>query len=181
MSTSVSPPATLEGRVIAPGALEASAPSHEDSTPANFATVIDSLSGLVSRLGTIPSLMPAAGELSSPFASERYHPILHITRAHQGIDVSAPLGTPVLAPAAGVVRQVGTQGSLGLVVEIDHGAGLLSLYAHLSRARVTVGQQVTRGETIANVGSTGLSTGPHLHYEVHVDGRPIDPRTFVLK
>ena len=124
--------------------------------------------------------MPTAGWLSSAFSRSRFHPILHIRRPHEGIDVSAPMGTPIEAPAAGRVAQAGWQAGYGNVVLIDHGFGLQTKYAHASRLLVKTGDRVQRGQRVALVGSTGLSTGPHLHYEVHVDGRPVDPLRYVL-
>jgi murein DD-endopeptidase MepM/ murein hydrolase activator NlpD len=124
--------------------------------------------------------MPTRGWLTSAFTSMRAHPILHYARPHEGIDVSAPMGTPIEAPAAGRVAQAGWQAGYGNVVLIDHGFGLQTKYAHASRLLVKTGDRVQRGQRVALVGSTGLSTGPHLHYEVHVDGRPVDPLRYVL-
>jgi murein DD-endopeptidase MepM/ murein hydrolase activator NlpD len=86
----------------------------------------------------------------------------------------------VVAPAAGTVERITTQNGYGLVLEIDHGNGVETKYAHLSRVLVHVGQRVTRGEPIAAIGNSGLSTGPHLHYVVHVNGKVVDPLTYVL-
>jgi murein DD-endopeptidase MepM/ murein hydrolase activator NlpD len=124
--------------------------------------------------------MPTQGWLSSAFSSMRTHPILHMARPHEGIDVSAPMGSPVVAPAAGVVSRVTRETGYGLVLEVEHGNGIETKYAHLSRVNVRPGQRVTRGQQIANVGNSGLSTGPHLHYEIHVNGRVVDPLTYVL-
>ena len=89
------------------------------------------------------------------------------------------MGAPVVATAQGVVTLAGRLGSYGLTVVVDHGYGLRTLYAHLSRIRVRPGQWVARGEVLGMVGSTGLSTGPHVHYEVHREGRPVDPLPFL--
>jgi murein DD-endopeptidase MepM/ murein hydrolase activator NlpD len=132
------------------------------------------------RLASTPSIMPTAGFLSSNFALIRYHPILHYGRPHEGIDISTPYGTPIIAPAAGRVTKVGWENGYGLTVELDHGYGVTTRYAHQSRTAVRVGQMVKRGDRIGFVGSTGLSTGPHLHYEVRVDGRATDPLKFVM-
>ena len=147
---------------------------------ASFAEVTDTLARNVQRLASTPSIMPTAGWLSSQFTRHRFHPILHISRPHEGIDVSAPMGAPVVAPASGIVITVTKQHGYGLVLEVNHGNGIVTKYAHLSRVSVKEGQRVTRGQLIANVGNSGLSTGPHLHYEIHVDGRVVDPLTFVL-
>lgn len=147
---------------------------------ASFAEVTDTLARNNQRLASTPSIMPTAGWLSSQFSMHRFHPILHISRPHEGIDVSAPMGAPVVAPASGVVITVTQQHGYGLILEINHGNGLVTKYAHLSRVNVKQGQRVTRGQVIANVGNSGLSTGPHLHYEIHVNGRVVDPLKFVL-
>jgi murein DD-endopeptidase MepM/ murein hydrolase activator NlpD len=147
---------------------------------ASFTEVTVHLSKNVERLSNTPSIMPTTGWLSSEFSRARFHPILHLTRPHEGIDLAAPYGTPVVAPAAGVVERVTVQTGYGNVLEIDHGNGVETKYAHLSRIEVHVGQHVTRGQPIAAVGNSGLSTGPHLHYEVHVNGKVVDPLTYVL-
>jgi murein DD-endopeptidase MepM/ murein hydrolase activator NlpD len=90
------------------------------------------------------------------------------------------MGAPIVAPAGGVVRLVTVETGYGNVLEIDHGDGIVTKYAHCSRIVVKRGQHVKRGEIIANVGSTGLSTGPHVHYEIHVNGKVVDPLTYVL-
>ena len=151
-----------------------------NSLAASFAEVSDTLSQHAERLSHIPSIMPTAGWLSSAFSRSRFHPILHIARPHEGIDVSAPMGAPIVAPAAGTVTMVTVQTGYGNVLEIDHGDGIVTKYAHCSRIVVRVGQRVKRGQVIANVGNTGLSTGPHLHYEIHVNGKVVDPLTYVL-
>jgi murein DD-endopeptidase MepM/ murein hydrolase activator NlpD len=99
---------------------------------------------------------------------------------HRGVDFSAWTGTPVLATANGKVRQAGKNGELGLLVEIDHGNGILTRYGHNSKILVKVGQQVKRGDVIAEVGNTGRSTSPHCHYEVHTYGRDENPWRYIL-
>lgn len=140
----------------------------------------DSLSRYRSRLAAMPSIMPTKGYLTSAFARERNHPILHLARPHEGIDVSAQMGTPILAPAAGIVTEVQWVEGYGNMLTIDHGYGLVTRYAHCSKIIVARGTRVKRGQVVANVGSTGLSTGPHLHYEVWVNGHPVDPKKYVL-
>jgi murein DD-endopeptidase MepM/ murein hydrolase activator NlpD len=151
-----------------------------NSLSASFANVTSSFSRQTERLSSTPSIMPTRGWLSSEFSRARFHPILHVTRPHEGIDLAAPYGTPVVAPAAGVVERVSEQTGYGMVLEIDHGNGVETKYAHLSRIDVRMGQHVTRGQPIAAIGNSGLSTGPHLHYEVHVNGKVVDPLTYVL-
>lgn len=147
---------------------------------ASFREAADSLNSHVQRLAATPSIMPTEGFLSSHFARVRYHPILHYDRPHEGIDVTAPYGTPIIAPASGRVTKVGWENGYGLAVEIDHGYGVVTRYAHQSRTAVIVGQTLKRGDRIGYVGSTGLSTGPHLHYEVIIDGRHTDPLKFIM-
>ena len=140
----------------------------------------DSLSSHQARYAATPSVMPTSGWLTSAFARERVHPILHLARPHEGIDVSAPMGAPIEAPAAGVVTQVSWVEGYGNMLTVDHGYGLVTRYAHCSKILVVRGQRVKRGQKIAQVGSTGLSTGPHLHYEVWVSGKPVNPMKYVL-
>lgn len=147
---------------------------------ASFAAVSTTLSKNNERMSATPSIMPTRGWLSSQFSLARFHPILHRTRPHEGIDVAAPYGTPVVAPAAGTVVRISRQTGYGLVLDIDHGNGIATKYAHLSRVVVREGQHVVRGQPIAAVGNSGLATGPHLHYEVHVNGKVVDPLTYVL-
>ncbi|HJU87767.1 MAG TPA: M23 family metallopeptidase [Gemmatimonadaceae bacterium] len=147
---------------------------------ASFAQVSDTLERHYERLTRIPSIMPTAGWLSSAFTRSRFHPILHRSRPHEGIDVSAPMGAPIVAPGNGVVSRVAREAGYGLVVEVNHGDGIVTKYAHCSRIHVKQGQRVKRGDLIAAVGNSGLSTGPHLHYEIHVNGKVVDPLTYVL-
>lgn len=133
------------------------------------------------RLAATPSIAPSTGHLTSLFSNSRRHPVLRITRPHKGIDIAAPVGTPILAPAEGRVVFAGNRSNgYGNMVEIDHGFGMVTRFAHASRLMVRNGQQVRRGDTIAAVGATGLVSGPHLHYEVEVDGRQVDPMNFII-
>ncbi len=147
---------------------------------ANFRAVNDTLTLNFERLANTPSIMPTTGWLSSHFTQSRFHPILHASRAHEGIDLAAPMGAPIIAPAAGRVISVANEPGYGRTFQIDHGSGIITRFAHCSRIIVHVGQVVTRGQPIATIGNSGLSTGPHLHYEVHVNGKPVDPLRFVL-
>ncbi len=146
----------------------------------SFEEAKDSLASHSERLAATPSIMPTQGWLTSAFSAMREHPILHIARPHEGIDVTAPMGSPIEAPAAGVVTDAGWESGYGNTVTIDHGYGVTTKFAHASKLLVKTGQRVHRGQRIALVGSTGLATGPHLHYEVHVNGRPVDPLKYVL-
>lgn len=118
---------------------------------------------------------PAEGRVSSPFGY-RMHPIHNERRLHAGLDIAAPTGTPIVAVWTGRVVSAGSRGGYGLTVVLDHGDGRMTLYAHMSRIDVSVGQVVRRGERLGAVGSTGASTGPHLHLEVRDHGAPRDPR-----
>jgi murein DD-endopeptidase MepM/ murein hydrolase activator NlpD len=146
----------------------------------SFAEAKDSLASHSQRLAATPSIMPTQGWLTSAFSSMREHPILHVARPHEGIDVMAPMGSPIEAPAQGVVTEAGWESGYGNTITLDHGYGLVTKFAHCSKLLVRVGQRVSRGQRIALVGNTGLATGPHLHYEVHVNGRPVDPLKYVL-
>lgn len=126
------------------------------------------------------AVLPVSGRVSSRFTYSRRHPILRIRRPHLGVDVSAPKGTPIIAPATGVVITIERSFTYGWVVELDHGEGVITRYAHCESILVEKGQQVIGGTTIATVGSTGLSTAPHLHYEVRVRGRAVDPLLYVV-
>jgi murein DD-endopeptidase MepM/ murein hydrolase activator NlpD len=126
-----------------------------------------------------PAIQPVSIKDLTRFGSSfgtRFHPILKVVRPHEGIDLTAPRGTNIYATADGKVVQAGyREGGFGKKVLIDHGYGYRTVYGHCDEVMVKPGQTVTRGEIIAKVGSTGLSKSPHLHYEVHVHGRPVDP------
>ena len=130
-------------------------------------------------IGRIEGL-PVIGAIASRFSRARRHPLLHVIRPHLGIDVAAPRGTQITATAPGRVTFVGRKFGFGLVVEIDHGNGVLTRYAHCGSTLVTAGAHAERGMPIATVGTSGLSTGPHLHYEVLVNGKQVDPLRFKL-
>jgi len=119
-------------------------------------------------------IWPARGAFTSGFGLRR-HPIFGIRRMHTGVDIGAPRGAPVQAAADGRVIYTGWFGGYGKIVIIDHGGGISTLYAHLSQILTEEGRSVRQGEIIGRVGSTGYSTGPHVHFEVRVNGRPIDP------
>lgn len=141
-------------------------------------TLRDSVIARNHRLEHTPSAWPATGHVSSEFGTRR-HPISHTVQLHRGIDIAAPTGTPVTATATGIVAFAGERGGYGLTVVIDHGYDTQTLYAHNSKLYVKAGDVVQRGDRIAAVGSTGVSTGPHVHYEVHVHGEPVNPREFL--
>jgi len=147
---------------------------------ASLSEASDSLEAHRDLLLATPSILPTAGMLSSRFAASRMHPIHHRALPHEGIDISAPKGTPILAAAKGTVVFSGWRSGWGNTVEIDHGYGYLTRYAHASKILVRRGQQVIRGEVIAHVGSTGISTSSHLHYEVRIGGRAVNPLNYVI-
>lgn len=125
--------------------------------------------------GTMPSGMPVAARALTSSFGFRQHPVLGGRRAHQGVDLAAVAGTPIVATSAGVVSADGWHGGYGLLVTLDHGGGVQTRYGHMSRLNVVTGQRVRKGDTIGYVGSTGRSTGPHLHYEMRIHGQPVDP------
>jgi murein DD-endopeptidase MepM/ murein hydrolase activator NlpD len=121
-------------------------------------------------------MAPVAGRITSGFGM-RFHPILHYTRFHAGLDFGAPWGSPIVAAADGTVVAAGYGGGYGRQVQIAHGGGILTLYGHMSSIAASPGEPVRQGQVIGYVGSSGLSTGPHLHFEVKVNGQPVDPMT----
>ena len=124
--------------------------------------------------------MPVNGWVTSDFGGRR-SPYSGVYKMHYGIDIASPMGTPVQAPADGKVVFAESKGGYGRMVVIDHGYGVQTLYGHASKIFVDNGQKIKRGDEIALVGSTGASTGPHLHYEIHVDGIPADPLNFIME
>jgi len=127
-----------------------------------------------SLYASTPSVWPVRGWVTSPFGN-RISPFSGILKFHEGIDIAAQTGTPIIAPADGVVIKAGFSTGYGNMVEISHGYGIKTEFGHNSRLNVKAGQRVKRGEIISYVGDTGSSTGPHLHYEVRVNGLPVNP------
>lgn len=147
----------------------------------SYMETIESLEQQAARMARTPTICPLQadytissgfGVRSDPFTGER--------GVHNGLDLRAPRGTPVYATATGEVVHAGYDGEFGMCVRIDHGEGVETLYCHLSATRVAVGETVKRGQQVGAVGSTGRSTGSHLHYEVHVDGAPKNPAHYIL-
>jgi len=126
-----------------------------------------------------PSIWPAVGWVTSDFGF-RINPFTGLTHMDEGIDISSRVGTPVIAPADGVISDIGNDWIHGKVLVITHGFGITTRYAHLNRVLVRVGQKVKRGEKIAEIGMSGKTTGPHLHYEVRLDGIPVNPMRYIL-
>lgn len=133
------------------------------------------------KLACIPAIQPVSNKQLDRIASGfgyRIHPIYGIAKMHNGLDFTAPQGTPIYATGDGQIAEAGTSSSMGNYVKINHGYGYETVYMHMVRLNVSGGQAVKRGQTIGWVGSTGASTGPHCHYEVHVNGTPVDPVYF---
>ena len=130
-------------------------------------------------LESTPSVWPAGGWVTSGFGW-RGSPFTGKKEFHKGLDISAPTGTPIYAPSRGVVAFIERDPAYGLVLNIAHGSGLVTRYAHLQRVGVKQGQVVQRGEPIAFIGDSGRSTGPHLHYEVRISGVPVNPMRYIL-
>ncbi|MEW6375704.1 MAG: peptidoglycan DD-metalloendopeptidase family protein [Thermodesulfobacteriota bacterium] len=130
-------------------------------------------------LAHTPSIWPVMGWVTSGFGF-RTNPFTGLTQMHEGIDISNRTGTPVIAPSNGIVSDVGNDWAYGRTLVISHGFGMITRYSHLNKILVKVGQKVKRGEKIAEVGATGKTTGPHLHYEVRINGIPANPLRYIL-
>ncbi len=141
----------------------------------------DEIAGLIEMkekmLSAIPAIQPVSNKFLTGFGpfGMRFHPILHIYRLHAGVDLCAPEGTPIYAAGDGKVIECEYNSGLGYYVKVSHGYGYVTVYGHASKILAKVGDKVKRGETIALVGTTGLSTTNHLHYEVHKNGEPVNP------
>ena len=161
---------------VAPAILSADAALGSPSDhPSLFETYFDELA-LQSSM--TPSLVPARGLLTSRYGY-RQDPLTGSRRLHKGIDIGARPDRPVIASASGIVTLSGRDGQLGTAVTLSHGFGLVTRYGHLSRTAVSSGEHVHQGEVIGYVGRSGRATGYHLHYEVRLDGRPVDPLGYV--
>jgi len=122
--------------------------------------------------------MPINAQVTSPFGWRR-HPIFGVRKFHTGVDLAGPNHSAIRAADNGSVLYTGWYGGYGKVVIISHGKGMATLYAHMSQAAVSVGQNVSKGDVIGHEGTTGFSTGPHLHFEVRVDGKPNNPMNYL--
>lgn len=130
-------------------------------------------------LAHTPSIWPTNGWVTSGFGF-RTNPFTGLNQMHEGIDISNRTGTSVIAPADGIVSDIGNDHAHGKIIIISHGFGMTTRYSHLSKTVVRVGQRVKRGEKIAEMGTTGATTGPHLHYEVRLNGIPVNPMRYIL-
>ncbi len=140
--------------------------------------VLRKVSGKDKDFTSLPVIKPVADKYLNRVASgfgTRFHPILKVNKVHNGLDFAASVGTPIYATGDGKVKMAGFNSGYGNVVVIKHGNGYETLYAHMSRIKTSNGKRVKRGDVIGYVGSTGLSTGPHLHYEIHKEGKPVNP------
>lgn len=135
---------------------------------------------MVEFLRAKPALLPVNGNLTSRFGWRR-SPITGGKERHQGLDIAAPYGAVIKAPGAGKVVFAGYRAGFGKTVILDHGYGIRTMYGHCQKLLVNAGQEVQRGQSIATVGSSGRSTGPHLHFEISVNGKPVDPETFIIQ
>lgn len=159
--------------------IEVSDPSKFDKKVKELDDALDRLDLLKAEIRKVPIANPAPGAVVTSGFGVRRDPILGVSALHPGIDFRDAVGSDVPATAAGVVTHAGRAGGYGNMVEIDHGGGYSTRYAHLSEIDVRVGDKVARGETIGKSGSTGRSTGPHLHYEVRHNGKAVNPVSFL--
>ncbi|NNC76148.1 MAG: peptidoglycan DD-metalloendopeptidase family protein [Acidimicrobiia bacterium] len=169
-----------QGRLAQLEAEEAKFRDELDVLAAEQANIEELIAERARQAGSAPGLLlrPVPGPISSGFGP-RLHPILGYTRMHTGLDMSAGQGDPIVAGADGIVILASYNGGYGNTVMIDHGGGMVTLYAHQSSLAVVYGQSVATGDLIGYIGSTGLSTGPHLHFEVRINGEPVDPAQFL--
>ncbi len=146
----------------------------------SLAEATDSVLAHRDLLESTPSILPTPGWLSSSYSESRMHPIHNRPLPHPGVDISAPRGTSIYAAAKGRVIRAGWVVGYGLTIEIDHGFGYVTLYGHASELVASQNEEVQRGDVIGRVGSTGIATSPHLHYEVRVQGIAQNPANFIL-
>jgi hypothetical protein len=146
----------------------------------SFEDLVEGLEGKRHRLASTPSIWPTDGWVTSGYGY-RISPFTGRRTFHGGIDIASDFGTPILAPARGRVVFAGRKGPLGKTLVIDHGFGLRTSYGHAAEIHVSKGQKVERGERVASVGSTGRSTGPHLHYAVEVKGKSVNPHNYIFE
>ncbi|HEY8422551.1 MAG TPA: M23 family metallopeptidase [Thermoclostridium sp.] len=143
-----------------------------------FAELADKKAELENYLNSLPTFWPTEGKIESEYGN-RLHPIYRKYQSHTGVDIGGKKGNPIYAAASGTVIAAGKNGGYGYMVDIDHGNGLVTRYAHCSKILVRKWQKVKVGDKIAEVGDTGTTTGPHLHFEILLDGKPIDPVIFI--
>ncbi|MEM7743012.1 MAG: DUF5930 domain-containing protein [Pseudomonadota bacterium] len=154
-------------------------PEEDYARVARLTTDMERISLMRVAIDRLPFGLPTKGARRTSGFGMRRDPMRRSSRMHNGVDFAAPVGTAIYATGEGVVTYSGRQRGYGIIVKIRHAFGFETVYAHLSKSRVSVGQRVSRGDRIADMGSTGRSTGSHLHYEVRVNGTPINPSTFI--
>ncbi|MFQ5696806.1 MAG: M23 family metallopeptidase [Myxococcota bacterium] len=145
----------------------------------SFEDLIEKLETRTAQLAHTPSIAPTRGWITSEFGY-RLSPFTQQRELHRGLDIAGRLGTPIIAPASGRVRFAGRDRGLGNAVILRHGYGVETIYGHLEKVLVHTGQEVKRGDRLGLMGSTGHSTGPHLHYQVSVNGVAVNPRNYIL-
>jgi murein DD-endopeptidase MepM/ murein hydrolase activator NlpD len=145
----------------------------------SFQELYSFLEGKKRQLSSTPSIWPVRGWLTSGFGY-RIDPFTGLRQFHEGLDIANRQGTPILAPADGVVSRCSNSSGFGLTVEINHGYGIKTVYGHLSKTYVGVGQGIKRGQRVAAIGCSGRATGPHLHYEVRLNDVPMNPLSYIL-
>ena len=173
--------ASLDG-IDAGGPLVPLSTAADGSLDPRFAALGQSLArmaALEQGLLRLPQVLPANPQFLSSGFGYRADPFTHAGAFHPGLDFRGPIGTPILAAARGRISFAGRKSGYGNCIEIDHGDGLVTRYAHMSALRARLGQQVAAGQLIGAIGSTGRSTGPHLHFEVRINDRPVNPRPFL--
>jgi murein DD-endopeptidase MepM/ murein hydrolase activator NlpD len=161
---------------IAMGDLESTIAAVEE----RLQTVYDLHQDRLTYWASMPSIWPSRGWLTSDFGPRR-RPVRGGTTFHKGIDIAAKSGTPVLSPGDGLVTFSGYKGGLGKTVMVDHGYGVVTVYGHNSENFVKEGDRIRRGELIGSIGRTGVATGSHLHYQIEVDGVPVDPMRYIQR
>ena len=150
-----------------------------DNQRGDFESLLDKLEAQKNLLAHTPAIRPVSGWTTSGFGY-RQSPFTGKREFHKGLDIANRKGTAIVATADGVVSYVGLQGNFGTLMVIDHGHGITTRYAHLDKALLNKGDSVVRGKTIALMGNTGRSTGPHLHYEVRLNGVPVNPTKYIF-
>ncbi|MBW2472609.1 MAG: M23 family metallopeptidase, partial [Deltaproteobacteria bacterium] len=176
--------ATYEELTVTLGALEREIDEFEGELAAlarEESSIQAAIAAAAQTTSVVPSsgfVRPLPGAISSGFGM-RIHPITGQNRMHNGVDMDGATGDPIRAVKSGRVILAGTKGGYGTTVMIDHGGGMVTLYAHQSGLEVSTGDRVSAGQVIGYVGSTGVSTGPHLHFEVRINGQPTDPAKYL--
>ena len=150
-----------------------------ESQGKGFKSLLDSLDKKKNILASTPAIWPTTGWVTSSFGY-RKSPFTGLREFHKGLDISTRIGTPIIAPADGTITFCGKRGYMGKAIIIDHGHGMVTRFGHVSKFLKKRGDTVKRGDTIAKVGNTGRSTGPHLHYDIRLNGISVNPEKYIL-